>query len=61
MECCDFSAGERSAGSGQAYKTGTEKGAAKGKLGFPPGFRIRTDPHVFALPGSGQKGKEMNE
>ena len=27
------------------------------------GFRIqiRTDPHVFALPGSGQKGKEMNE
>ena len=28
-----------------------------------PGFRIRirTDPHVFALPGSGQKGKEMNE
>ena len=26
-------------------------------------IRIRTDPHVFALPGSGsgQKGKEMNE
>ena len=35
MECCDFSAGERSAGGGQAYKTDAEKGAAKGKLGFP--------------------------
>ena len=31
--------------------------------GSKPGFRIRirTDPPVFALPGSGQKGKEMNE
>ena len=29
--------------------------------GFRMRIRIRTDPHVFALLGSGQKGKEMNE
>ena len=28
---------------------------------FLQGFGPDPDPHVFALPGSGQKGKKMNE
>ena len=49
---------------GKYEKAKGERGGeerAKLRAGFRIRIRIRTDPHVFALPGSGQKGKEMNE